>query len=66
LLNADGDGYIVLAGKEEGFYYKEGEIVSVITIEEVDSLVEDLKEKGYTQFVITKIVRYSYDIKKHP
>lgn len=63
MLDKNGNGFIVLAGKDEGFYYKDGEIASFRKIEEAETFIERLKEQGYTQFVITTVVKNIYEMK---
>ncbi|AMQ66644.1 hypothetical protein BH753_gp162 [Bacillus phage Shbh1] len=52
-----GPGYFVMAGKEEAWKYSEGAIFRCSRLEQADSLVDDLKKEGYTQFHITKEVK---------
>ena len=51
--------FVILAGKTEGFEYKDGHTVGADE-EEVEPIIEQLKEKGYTQFIVTTVVKTIY------
>lgn len=47
--------YLIVAGKEEGFEYKDGYIERV-SEDAYEATVEGLKEKGFITIIVTRIV----------
>jgi len=56
------DGYVIIAGKKEGFSFGEAEMLRVNSKSEVDSMVDSLKTCGYKVIYITEIIDRIDDI----
>ncbi|WP_077736256.1 hypothetical protein [Bacillus sonorensis] len=56
------NGYFIIAGKEEGFSYKEAEILRVESDTDAEATVNSLRGSGYKIFYITKTIGYIDDI----
>ncbi|MED4309204.1 hypothetical protein [Bacillus paralicheniformis] len=56
------NGYFIIAGKEEGFSYKDAEILRVESEADAEATVNSLRGSGYKIFYITKTIGYIDDI----
>ncbi|QLI77122.1 hypothetical protein [Bacillus pumilus] len=50
------NGYFVIAGKIEGFDYKDAKVLRCDDEFDVESMINSLRSEGYTIFYVTKIV----------
>ncbi|WP_350303594.1 hypothetical protein [Bacillus pumilus] len=48
-------GYFLIAGKTEGFDYKDAKVIRCNNEISVDSFINSLRGEGYTIFYVTKI-----------
>ncbi|WP_431805520.1 hypothetical protein [Bacillus pumilus] len=49
------NGYFLIAGKTEGFDYKDAKVLRCDDEFDVESMINSLRSEGYTIFYVTKI-----------